>query len=200
MGIRFHQEIKNTTTELNMKVSFCLLIALAVLLSVLLPEVDAKPRQRSRGRGRGKFRGARRMQPRRGRQDADVPADDMNAVDYDEAADDAEGSGGEELYNGCDWKTNIGGFLNFCKWRKWCADNQGITDFGPYGGVPTACPPEEEGADEAMEVEEATPEARRRARARRSRARKGRKSGAAKRRKQEKRRPSQKRFRAARRG
>ena len=190
-----------------MKVSFCLLIALAVLLSVLLPEVDAKPRQRSSGRGRGKFRGARRMQPRRGRQDADVPADDMNAVDYDEAADDAEGSGGEELYNGCDWKTNIGGFLNFCKWRKWCADNQGITDFGPYGGVPTACPPEEEGADEAieaadeaMEVEEATPEARRRARARKSRARKGRKSGAAKRRKQEKRRPSQKRFRAARRG
>merc|ERR1711973_374115 len=184
MGIRFHQEIKNTTTELNMKVSFCLLIALAVLLSVLLPEVDAKPRQRSRGRGRGKFRGARRMQPRRGRQDADVPADDMNAVDYDEAADDAEGSGGEELYNGCDWKTN----------------------FGPYGGVPTACPPEEEGADEAieaadeaMEVEEATPEARRRARARKSRARKGRKSGAAKKR-QSKRRPSQKRFRAARRG
>ena len=189
-----------------MKVSVCLLIALAILLSVLLPEVDAKPRQRSRGRGRGKFRGARRMQPRRGRQDADVPADDMNAVDYDEAADDAEGSGAEELYNGCDWKTNIGGFLNFCKWRKWCADNQGITDFGPYGGVPTACPPEEEGADEAieaadeaMEVEEATPEARRRARARKSRARKGRKSGAAKRR-QARRGPAKKRFRAARRG
>merc|ERR1712066_141388 len=193
MGIRFHQEIKNTTTELNMKVSFCLLIALAVLLSVLLPEVDAKPRQRSRGRG--KFRGARRMQPRRGRQDADVPADDMNAVDYDEAADDAEGSGGEELYNGCDWKTNIGGFLNFCKWRKWCADNQGITDFGPYGGVPTSCPPEEEGAegaddplaaaaDDAAPVEEELPpvEARRRARARASRARRGRKSGVSKKR------------------
>merc|ERR1711973_1011433 len=149
MGIRFHQEIKNTTTELNMKVSFCLLIALAVLLSVLLPEVDAKPRQRSRGRGRGKFRGARRMQPRRGRQDADVPADDMNAADYDEAADDAEGSGGEELYNGCDWKTNIGGFLNFCKWRKWCAEEEGADEAI-------------EAADEAMEVEEATPEARRR--------------------------------------
>lgn len=132
------------------------------------------------------------MQQRRGRQeeaDADVAADDMNAVDAE--MDEAEGSGGEELYNGCDWKTNIGGFLNFCKWRKWCADNQGITDFGPYGGVPTACPPEEEGADEplaaaddAVEVEEEleTPaeEARRRARARKSRARRGRKSGAAK--------------------
>merc|ERR1711874_711484 len=101
---------------------------------------------------------------------------DLNAVDY-EAADEAEGSGSEELYNGCDWKTNIGGFLNFCKWRKWCADNQGITDFGPYGGVPTACPPEEEGAEGAIEAadeaieedEEATPEARRRARARRAR-------------------------------
>ena len=133
------------------------------------------------------------MQQRRGRQedaDVDVPADDMNAVDAE--YDDAEGSGGEELYNGCDWKTNIGGFLNFCKWRKWCADNQGITDFGPYGGVPTSCPPEEEGAeaadepvaaaDDAVEVEEETPaeEARRRARARKSRARRGRKSGAAK--------------------
>ena len=134
------------------------------------------------------------MQQRRGRQeeaDVDVPADDMNAVDAE--LDDAEGSGGEELYNGCDWKTNIGGFLNFCKWRKWCADNQGITDFGPYGGVPTSCPPEEEGAeaadepvaaaDDAVEVEEEeTPaeEARRRARARKSRARRGRKSGATK--------------------
>ena len=139
------------------------------------------------------------MQQRRGRQDEDVAAaaDDMNAVDveYDDA--EAEGSGGEELYNGCDWKTNIGGFLNFCKWRKWCADNQGITDFGPYGGVPTACPPEEEGADEPVaaaddateveaevevEAEAETPaeEARRRARARKSRARRGRKSGAAK--------------------
>ena len=129
------------------------------------------------------------MQARRGRQDADAMDVDLNAVDY-EAADEAEGSGGEELYNGCDWKTNIGGFLNFCKWRKWCADNQGITDFGPYGGVPTACPPEEEGADEAIAAadeaveveEEATPEARRRARARKSRARKGRKSQAGKRR------------------
>jgi len=139
------------------------------------------------------------MQARRGRQDADVPDYDMNAVDYDAAADDAEGSGGEELYNGCDWKTNIGGFLNFCKWRKWCADNQGITDFGPYGGVPTSCPPEEEGADEpldaaadeAVPVEEEVPEARRRARARAARARRGRKSGG------NKKRPASKRSRKA---
>merc|ERR1712115_710062 len=110
----------------------------------------------------------------------------MNAVDYDEAADDAEGSGGEELYNGCDWKTNIGGFLNFCKWRKWCADNQGITDFGYYGGVPESCPPEEEGEEgadvpeadgsEIVEVEAAAPaeEIAEAVEARRARARRGR--------------------------
>merc|ERR1712111_285946 len=110
-----------------------------------------------------------------GRQeDEDVVEDDLNALDEDleeGAADEAM----EELYNGCDWKTNIGGFLNFCKWRKWCADNQGITDFGPYGGVPASCPPEEEGsgddaeaADEAVEAETPAEEARR-ARARRGR-------------------------------
>ena len=102
---------------------------------------------------------------------------DLNAVDGEVAGDEAM----EELYNGCDWKTNIGGFLNFCKWRKWCADNQGITDFGPYGGVPASCPPEEEGsgdeaagddpeaaAADAEAVEEEVAEARR-ARARRGR-------------------------------
>merc|ERR1711874_805198 len=172
---------KSKEEHLKMKLSICLLVVLA-LLSTLLPEAESSPargraRKRNQGRARS-FRGARRMQQRRGRQDeadVDVPSDDMNAVDAD--YDDAEGSGGEELYNGCDWKTNIGGFLNFCKWRKWCADNQGITDFGPYGGVPTACPPEEEGAEGAIEAadeaieedEEATPEARRRARARRAR-------------------------------
>merc|ERR1711874_780339 len=185
---------KSKEEHLKMKLSICLLVVLA-LLSTLLPEAESSPargraRKRNQGRARS-FRGARRMQQRRGRQDeadVDVPSDDMNAVDAD--YDDAEGSGGEELYNGCDWKTNIGGFLNFCKWRKWCADNQGITDFGPYGGVPTACPPEEEGADDpeaaadAAEVEVETPaeEARRRARARKSRARRGRKSGAGKKR------------------
>ena len=113
-----------------------------------------------------------RQKARRGRQEDAEAEVDLNAVDgEDELADEAM----EELYNGCDWKTNIGGFLNFCKWRKWCADNQGITDFGPYGGVPASCPPEEEGsgddaeaADEAVEAETPAEEARR-ARARRGR-------------------------------
>merc|ERR1712037_401065 len=140
-----------------------LLVSLAVLLSLFLPAIEAAAARRrgkagrrgavsSSQRGkqgrRGRVQGRRgrvqarrgRVQARRGRQDADVAADDANAVDGEE----------EELHNGCDWKTNIGGFLTFCKWRKWCADEKGITDFGPYGGVPEACPSvaDEEGEEE----------------------------------------------------
>merc|ERR1711909_183062 len=134
--------------EMKMRSSLVLLISLAVLLSLFLPAIEAAAARRRgkagrrgvvshRGRQQGR-RGRARVQARRGRQDGDVAADDANAGD------------GEELHNGCDWKTNIGGFLTFCKWRKWCADEKGITDFGPYGGVPEACPPvaEEEGEEE----------------------------------------------------
>ena len=122
-----------------------------MLLSLFLPAIEAAAARRrgkagrrgavsssSRGRQQGR-RGRARAQARRGRQDGDVAADDANAVDGE----------AEELHNGCDWKTNIGGFLNFCKWRKWCADEKGVTDFGPYGGVPEACPivAEEEGEE-----------------------------------------------------
>merc|ERR1711942_556248 len=132
---------------LRMRASLVLLISLAVLLSLFLPAIEAAAARRrgkagrrgavsSSHRGRQGRRG--RVQARRGRQDADAVADDANAVDAEE----------EELHNGCDWKTNIGGFLTFCKWRKWCADEKGITDFGPYGGVPEACPPVAEEEDE----------------------------------------------------
>merc|ERR1712025_761766 len=134
----------------RMRASLVLLVSLAVLLSLFLPAIEAAAARRRgkagrrgvvshRGRQQGR-RGRARVQARRGRQDGDVVADDANAVDGE----------GEELHNGCDWKTNIGGFLTFCKWRKWCADEKGVTDFGPYGGVPEACPPvaEEEEAEE----------------------------------------------------
>merc|ERR1739840_47040 len=136
--------------EKKMRSSLVLLVSLAVLLSLFLPAIEAAAARRRgkagrrgvvshRGRQQGR-RGRARVQARRGRQDADVAADDANAVDGE----------AEELHNGCDWKTNIGGFLTFCKWRKWCADEKGITDFGPYGGVPEACPSvaEEEGEEE----------------------------------------------------
>ena len=172
-----------------MRVSLSLLVAMAVILAILLPEMEAastrrgKGARRSRGRAQARPRAGRFVgrRLRRGRQEeVDPEAEaDLNAVDGEVAGDEAM----EELHNGCDWKTNIGGFLNFCKWRKWCADNQGITDFGPYGGVPASCPPEEGSGDDAagddpeaaaadeaaVEEEEAAPEARRRARARRGR-------------------------------
>ena len=122
-----------------------------MLLSLFLPAIEAAAARRrgkagrrggvsssNRGRQQGR-RGRVRAQARRGRQDGDVADDDANAV----------GGEAEELHNGCDWKTNIGGFLTFCKWRKWCADEKGVTDFGPYGGVPEACPfvVEEEGEE-----------------------------------------------------
>merc|ERR1711973_174185 len=179
------QKLENHHLKMRFSLSFLLVITL--ILGVLLPALEAASTRRRGGRVQ-KYRGGRsrpafRRGPlrRRGRQeDEDVVEDDLNALDEDldeGAADEAM----EELYNGCDWKTNIGGFLNFCKWRKWCADNQGITDFGYYGGVPESCPPEEEGPEEAddpevVEVEaEAPPPAEEIAEARRARARRGRK-------------------------
>merc|ERR1712203_755494 len=138
--------------EKKMRSGLVLLVSLALLLSLFLPAIEAAAARRRgkaktgrrgvvshRGRQQAR-RGRGRVQARRGRQDGDVASDDTNAVDGE----------GEELHNGCDWKTNIGGFLTFCKWRKWCADEKGITDFGPYGGVPEECPPvaeEEEGEE-----------------------------------------------------
>merc|ERR1711892_1053367 len=112
------------TTHKKMRCSLVLLVSLAVLLSIFLPAMEAAAARRrgkagrsrgavfsaNRGRQQGR-RGRGRVQARRGRQDADVADDEANAVDGGEE---------EELHNGCDWKTNIGGFLNFCKWRKWC--------------------------------------------------------------------------------
>merc|ERR1712037_534113 len=120
---------------LIMRVSLVLLVSLAVLLSLFLPAIEAAAARRrgkagrrgavsSSHRGRQGRRG--RVQARRGRQDADAVADDANAVDAE-----AE----EEIYNGCDPATNIGGFLIQRLWRKKCAELE-YTNFGGYGGIP----------------------------------------------------------------
>merc|ERR1719510_2795071 len=97
---------------------------------------------RTRGRS---LPNLRRKLARRGRQDEDAPEEALN--DLDEAAADDGGSGsGEELPNGCDPNTNIGGFLVFKGVKIWCGE-QGITDFGPYGGLPV------DGSGEASDVE-----------------------------------------------
>ena len=133
-----------------MKVSV-LLLCLAVLLAVLLPETSggrlSKRRngRRSNNGNKGRFQGnLKRKLARRGRQDEDAPEEAVNDLD-EAAADDGSGSG-EELPNGCDPNTNIGGFLVFKGVKIWCGE-QGITDFGPYGGLPV------DGSGEASDVE-----------------------------------------------
>ena len=130
-----------------------LLLCLAVLLAALLPETSGGVSRRRGGKGRrGGNKGRalpnlRRKLARRGRQDEDAPEEALNDLD-EAAADDYGGSGsGEELPNGCDPNTNIGGFLVFKGVKIWCGE-QGITDFGPYGGLPV-----EDGSGEASDVE-----------------------------------------------
>merc|ERR1712123_487010 len=134
-------------TTQKMRCSLVLLVSLAVLLSIFLPAIEAAAARRrgkagrrgavsssNRGRQQGR-RGRGRVQARRGRQDADVAGVDENAVD---------GEAEEEIYNGCDPATNIGGFLIQRLWRKKCAELE-YTNFGGYGGVPVD---EEEGEEE----------------------------------------------------
>merc|ERR1711872_913505 len=129
----------------RMRASLVLLVSLAVLLSLFLPAIEAAAARRRgkagrrggvafRGRQQGR-RGRARVQARRGRQDADVA--DANAVD---------GEAEEEIYNGCDPATNIGGFLIQRLWRKKCVELE-YTNFGGYGGIPQ----EEEEEGEAEE-------------------------------------------------
>merc|ERR1711892_1136913 len=114
-GIPVKSSSDTTTQHLKMRCSLVLLVSLTVLLSIFLPAIEAAAARRRGKAGirgaasssnRGRQQGRRgRVQARRGRQDADVAgADDGNAVDGGEE---------EELHNGCDWKTNIGGFLTF---------------------------------------------------------------------------------------
>merc|ERR1712128_413080 len=137
MGFMFR--LSQTRDSLRMRCSLVLLVILAMLLSIFLPAIEAAAaRRRGKAERRGAVsssnRGRGRVQARRGRQDADVAATDENAVD---------GEAEEEIYNGCDPATNIGGFLIQKLWRKKCVELE-YTNFGGYGGIPV----EEEEAEE----------------------------------------------------
>merc|ERR1739838_335483 len=148
MGV-FLCRLQQTQHNCKMRSSLVLLVCLAVLLSLFLPAIEAAAARRrgkagrrvaaNRGRqqgGRGRVASGRSRQlGRRGRQDGDVAAADPNAVDAE-----AE----EEIYNGCDPATNIGGFLIQELWRKKCVELE-YTNFGGYGGIPVE---EEEGEEE----------------------------------------------------
>merc|ERR1711892_447755 len=148
MGV-FLCRLQQTQHNCKMRSSLVLLVCLAVLLSLFLPAIEAAAARRrgkagrrvaaNRGRQQGRrgrvASGRSRQLGRRGRQDDDVAAADPNAVDAE-----AE----EEIYNGCDPATNIGGFLIQKLWRKKCAELE-YTNFGGYGGIPV---------EEEEEVEE----------------------------------------------
>merc|ERR1711892_1271863 len=147
MGV-FLCRLQQTQHNCKMRSSLVLLVCLAVLLSLFLPAIEAAAARRrgkagrrvaaNRGRQQGRrgrvASGRSRQLGRRGRQDGDVAAADPNAVDAE-----AE----EEIYNGCDHATNIGGFLIQKLWRKKCVELE-YTNFGGYGGIPV----EEEEAEE----------------------------------------------------
>ena len=105
-----------------------LIVILAIFLTGSESAVARNGRRDSRGRltqvrGRqtervGGWRG--RQQRRKGRQEEEeAPADEEGA----------------EIHNGCDHATNIGAFLNYLRFKKFCVEKE-VTDFGPYGGVP----------------------------------------------------------------
>ena len=128
-----------------------LLMCLAVLVSLLLPETTGAATRGRGGRGRKAVLARNRQNRRRGRQEEEAAEDDTNDLGDLDAAGAEEGSG-EELPNGCDPTTNIGGFLVFKGVKVWCGE-QGVTDFGPYGGLPAEGSGEDAAASE-LEGEE----------------------------------------------
>lgn len=88
-------------------------------------------------------------QKRRGRQE-EGEAPPPPAEGGDEASADEEGG---DVPEWCDPAKPMGAWLNYMKIRVVCSD-RGYTNFGPYGGVPSA----DEGGDE-NEVDEAAEEA-----------------------------------------
>merc|ERR550519_1891663 len=106
-----------------MRSGLILLVCLALLLSLFLPAIEAaaagrRGRVASSNRQQGR-RGKARGLARQGRQDEDV----------------AEAEEEEEIYNGCDPATNVGGFLIQKLWRTKCVELE-YTNFGGYGGIP----------------------------------------------------------------
>ena len=85
--------------------------------------------------------------------------DNTNDLGDLDAAGAEEGSG-EELPNGCDSTTNIGGFLVLKGVKVWCGE-QGVTDFGPYGGLPADGSGEDAAASDVEAEEVDAPEVRR---------------------------------------
>nr|XP_040579751.1 uncharacterized protein LOC121128239 [Lepeophtheirus salmonis] len=103
-----------------MKLLFVLLVSLLSVAVFLPQEGESAPRG-----GRG---GGSRSRPRSGRQGYENGATEGNGAEQEEE------EGPEHPW--CDPKDPMGAWMNYINVRKWCAEN-GYTNFGPYGGVPS---------------------------------------------------------------
>ena len=112
-----------------MKLSI-LLLSLIVIFAIFLTGAGSAVARKGRRNLRGRLPQVRgREQRRKGRQqEEEAPAEDEGA----------------EIHNGCDYATNIGAFLNYLRFKKFCVEKE-VTDFGPYGGVPAEGSGDEEG-------------------------------------------------------
>merc|ERR1712088_1093272 len=158
-----------------------LLLALAVVLSVFLPALDAASvRRRSRNQsvsGRNSRRAsvrsfrARNNKLRRGRQeeeelsgydyeaepaDYDLAGDASEAIEDEVAAEASDAAESSDIPTWCDPSQNLAAFLLFPKLKCWCVDNGYGPEFGPYG---SGCPADDvdnaldAGASETVEEE-----------------------------------------------
>ena len=123
-----------------MKLALAFLVVLSVL-AMWASAMPAGPAQRKTNKriavaaqapraGRKLVRPAANL--RRGKQTEEGAPPAPAPADGETPAADAE----SEVPAWCDPTKEMGAWLNFVKMRKWCADN-GYTNFGPYGGVPT---------------------------------------------------------------
>merc|ERR1711874_907620 len=172
----------STTDSGRMTKPILLLLAVAVVLSVFFPALEAASvRRRSRNSRRASVRSfrTRNNKLRRGRQeeeelggydyaDASEVAEEEVPADYDLAADAseifedevaAEASDAVEaadIPTWCDPSQNLAAFLLFPKLKCWCVDNGYGPEFGPYG---SGCPADDvdnaldAGASETVEEE-----------------------------------------------
>merc|ERR1712061_88448 len=158
-GTGERQPARKLNKQGRMTKPIVLLLALAVVLSVFLPALDAASvRRRSRNSRRASVRSfrTRNNKLRRGRQEEEelggydyadasevveeeVPADYDLAADASEIVEDkvaAEASDAVEasdIPTWCDPSQNLAAFLLFPKLKCWCVDNGYGPEFGPYG-------------------------------------------------------------------
>merc|ERR1712080_351657 len=168
----------STTVSGRMTKPIVLLLALAVVLSVFLPALEAASvRRRSRNQsvsGRNRLASARNSRRasvrsfrtrnnklRRGGQEEEELggydyADASETVEDEVAAEASDAVEASDIPTWCDPSQNLAAFLLFPKLKCWCVDNGYGPEFGPYG---SGCPAGDvdnaldAGASEAVEEE-----------------------------------------------